>query len=1237
MLQRSSPGGSRFFFTSLVFFSLPGSLAWLGPPVAADENLPKVPPDVQAMVVAEDPLVRNPSALAFDSHGRLTVGHGPQYRGPAPETEGDRVDFLLDDTGDGVADRACTFARGFNSIQGLAWRGGDLYVANAPDLTIVRDLDGDDVADEYIRLYTGLGSLEHGLHGLHFAPDGRLYMSKGNTKGRNTLDQLAPKAFRDLWGLPSPEAAADFPEPVVFTAETYQKNYKEPQDDWGQQGGILRCEPDGSQLEIVARGMRNPWDIAFDDHFNWLGTDNDQTQGDKFIAPFYGSHYGWGHAWSFDWEGIDHLPTVPANGPLFEGSGAGIVWFDEPGLPERFRGSFLVADWMRRVLYVYRPQWQGAQRLPESVKTLDDFELLADAGGGRAMSMSSGVLFDPTDLEIGPDGCVYVASWGREYALAVDESGQQTNAGRIVRLSRSELDSTPLQTTQAPAGDATASLDSLVASLNSPLEARRVVAQNELMRRFKPATLLSRLTGDTTLTTRQKTWLAWAAARCHVDDATVEENPVVTFFTARLSEHHSIETRLEAIQILAFRQNAAGNIAALCSDPQPRIRFAAAVALREMAASKASQNDNTDLIRHLIDAASEETDRLAFYAQWQAVRETANESLRRSLLGDPRGTIRLSALLGLLEDSLLSEADVAPLAFDSDPRVAETAARWLETTGSGTTPLLEMSPPPGTPFDGDSIAVTLATAVSDGTIHYTLDGNPPVETSPTYTSAVNVREGQTLRAVVLRKRLTVGRQLEGTWPRNPKGPYEPLRFQAAIAAGEPLMQPAGSPVTLDEVLAALPDADPLEGRDLFFHARGAGCSLCHRLEGRGNVFAPNLSDIGSRGSAVAIIESILEPSKVITEGFSAQAFTMDDGKVYSGIVLEESARQIRLGMSSGVERNLDVGSIEERVSLHVSAMPSGFDTAMNAAQIAALTAYLQLQTRGFSFEQTDEKLGLLLDGQPIATYLLKDNTLTRRAFINVHSPSGIPVTRTYPPKNPDDLDHPVMHAGIWMSFGWIDGHDYWRLKSPVVFKRFLQPPAANGNEASFTTRDRYMDETGEKTVCIQDTTYRFERVSQGIRLEWDAVFFSKRRDLNFGDQEESGLAIRMAGPLRVSGGSGEILNDLGQRNGDGTWGNEFTWIDYSGTVGDTRVGLLIVPHPDNPRPSWSHSRDYGALVANPFPKQPKERREPYVTTTVPKGGKLRLRYTVLIHEGPADSFDAASLARSVLPSEQARP
>ena len=107
----------------------------------------------------------------------------------------------------------------------------------------MRDLDGDDEADEYVRVYTGLGSLEHGLHGLNFGPDGKLYMSKGNSKGYNRLDQLAPKAFRDMWGLPSPEGAPDYTPVEVFSKSEYRRKYHTPQDDWGQQGGILRCDP----------------------------------------------------------------------------------------------------------------------------------------------------------------------------------------------------------------------------------------------------------------------------------------------------------------------------------------------------------------------------------------------------------------------------------------------------------------------------------------------------------------------------------------------------------------------------------------------------------------------------------------------------------------------------------------------------------------------------------------------------------------------------------------------------------------------------------------------------------------------------------------------------------------------------------------------------------------------------------------------------------------------------------
>ena len=93
------------------------------------------------------------------------VGQGPQYPRNMPETPPDRVVLVLDTDHDGRADTTKTFATGFNSIQGLAWKGNDLYVANAPELTVVRDLDGDDEADEYVVIYTDLGNREHAYMG----------------------------------------------------------------------------------------------------------------------------------------------------------------------------------------------------------------------------------------------------------------------------------------------------------------------------------------------------------------------------------------------------------------------------------------------------------------------------------------------------------------------------------------------------------------------------------------------------------------------------------------------------------------------------------------------------------------------------------------------------------------------------------------------------------------------------------------------------------------------------------------------------------------------------------------------------------------------------------------------------------------------------------------------------------------------------------------------------------------
>ena len=81
------------------------------------------------------------------------------------------------------------------------------------------------------------------------------------------------------------------------------------------------------------------------------------------------------------------------------------------------------------------------------------------------------------------------------------------------------------------------------------------------------------------------------------------------------------------------------------------------------------------------------------------------------------------------------------------------------------------------------------------------------------------------------------------------------------------------------------------------------------------------------------------------------------------------------------------------------------------------------------------------------------------------------------------------------------------------------------------------------------------------------------------------------------------------------------------------LGIMIAPCPSNPRRSWLHVRDYGVVVTNPCPKQPRERREPYVKTWVKQGESYKLSYALLIHDLPADKpLDRRAAAESLLQS-----
>lgn len=71
------------------------------------------------------------------------------------------------------------------------------------------------------------------------------------------------------------------------------------------------------------------------------------------------------------------------------------------------------------------------------------------------------------------------------------------------------------------------------------------------------------------------------------------------------------------------------------------------------------------------------------------------------------------------------------------------------------------------------------------------------------------------------------------------------------------------------------------------------------------------------------------------------------------------------------------------------------------------------------------------------------------------------------------------------------------------------------------------------------------------------------------------------------------------------------------TIAGQHVGVTLMAHPGNFRPSWLHARDYGLLVANPFGRKAFRQGDPSKVVVKP-GEHLRLRYGVLLHAAPAE-------------------
>lgn len=272
------------------------------------------------------------------------------------------------------------------------------------------------------------------------------------------------------------------------------------------------------------------------------------------------------------------------------------------------------------------------------------------------------------------------------------------------------------------------------------------------------------------------------------------------------------------------------------------------------------------------------------------------------------------------------------------------------------------------------------------------------------------------------------------------------------------------------------------------------------------------------------------------------------------------------------------------------------------------------------FEQRDGELRITIAETEVARYVYRDPMISRPYFAPLRTLSGLQVTRNHPPRQGEDpVDHADMHPGLWMSFGELSGHDYWRLKADTQHVRFTEEPSGKPGEGSFAVRNQYLTTDGRNTVCEETCRYAIRLVPQGYRIEIRSEFSPVESSIVFGDQEEMGLGLRVASSLAVDRKQGgRILDNENRRDGAAVWGKTAEWCDYSGPLNGKWAGVTVMSGPRNFHPSWSHARDYGLIVLNPFgrnafTKEDKSRVE------VKRGETLTLRFAAVVHESDSEA------------------
>jgi putative membrane-bound dehydrogenase-like protein len=136
------------------------------------------------------------------------------------------------------------------------------------------------------------------------------------------------------------------------------------------------------------------------------------------------------------------------------------------------------------------------------------------------------------------------------------------------------------------------------------------------------------------------------------------------------------------------------------------------------------------------------------------------------------------------------------------------------------------------------------------------------------------------------------------------------------------------------------NGDAKKGQALFARTTANACSGCHRVQGQGQWVGPDLSTIGTKYGKEELLRSILYPSAAIGYNFKTTILALTEGRVVTGLIVEEAADRIILKTPDGKRLTIKPTDIEDRKITEVSLMPEGLAEAMSDGDLVDLLAFL---------------------------------------------------------------------------------------------------------------------------------------------------------------------------------------------------------------------------------------------------------------------------------------------------------